>query len=1186
MITKKRSKKDLFKAIFGSFLVIIGLFVGVFGTVLGSNMVYAEPGASEEGTGDNSDSGEAADENETTDDNTDENETTNDNTDENEEPSDSDESSETHSILGTEALSPTVEEACKNALGEIKWLACPATGAVANAVNWLYDKIEGALEVEPAPMEDGSPIYEIWKYCLSVTNVVFVIFLLVVIYSQLTGIGISNYGVKKVLPKLIITAILVNLSFLVCSLAVDVSNMVGNGLRGVFETVESSVMANSAAEMSTEDIINARIAKAKSYSSMAGVPALALLGGVVAFETGAIWMLIPVLLGAVVAVVSGLVTIALRQAVVALLIMISPLAIVACILPNTEKWFKKWEDLLIKMLVFYPMFSLLFGASSLAGFAIAASAKGDEFGILLGTAVQIFPLFFSWNLMKMSGTFLGTINAKMRSLAAKPLATNRAWAESHRALSRARHLERNYTPSARLMNFLAYRKVSRESELSSLNERMKAEYMAKNDARDYDSEGRLSRRGQMRYNRQALTMRYMQFSQMHKDNLEEGFSEHSSEYRRTIAEMRGDLFGSSGVYTSAIQGGSYEERIKSLDMANMNAADDLKAEIARGAEIEYKNARGFFDRALKAKFANDDDQARRAGDIRHQMHPGALDANGENLARYNRWKRIMEGRDDGTQTVLADAASSLSAQAQIRRGKFQVLSELTPATQNVADHIDELIESDAVKNIDAILGGLRVLNMRGDTDLEAELATHRLMDKLGGIEAGTYTSQAIANFTMFEVKDKDPTLRRFGKYINMQTAAIYNDNDPEKRRVRKDISWWEYINGEYVEQDEDGNTVYDNDGNPIIKKTKGAVELLRGTSYSNVERTAFKSQRERIRAAAHEIGPDGEVLPEFSVERYLDKMDEIYDSILPNLIGDHFSYRSGSEQIMAFIKDLTGLGKNHKWDWEYIFGEEITPTLKQKAGWIMRSRDLIKKFLGGQVSSQIGRSKSDVLKGIQNAYALFDEVMTIDNRSKEEVVDLAKLEALEGREFTDDDGPDSYKSFLKEGDSEEGREGRSNKIKKRLQASYKENALKSFAKQIGKGYQGEAKELLFELLDPEELYKRYFPSGNKVHKSTQSQDDKDDDDGMPITTSLGGGMSNDGIHNDTREEIQEKYEEYMRSDKLDVNGFWNDVSDILESSAEMGDLRVDMNRFGEGVPQYTDVHQLYNDILRKFFGSE
>ena len=150
-------------------------------------------------------------------------------------------------------------------------------------------------------------------------------------------------------------------------------------------------------------------------------------------------MLIPVVLGALVAVASGLITIALRQAVVALLIMISPLAIVAYMLPNTEDLFKKWKKLLTQMLVFYPMFSLLFGASSLAGWAIIASAK-DGFGLLLGVAVQIFPLFFSWSLRKMSGTFLSTINGKIQSLAARPLAANRAWADSQRQLTKQRNL--------------------------------------------------------------------------------------------------------------------------------------------------------------------------------------------------------------------------------------------------------------------------------------------------------------------------------------------------------------------------------------------------------------------------------------------------------------------------------------------------------------------------------------------------------------------------------------------------------------------------------------------------------------------------------------------------------------------------------------------------------------------------
>ena len=91
---------------------------------------------------------------------------------------------------------------CEDSLGALGWLVCPTTGKLSEAVDWLYDKIEDFLVIDPIEMKDGSPIYEIWKYARGLTNIVFIIFFLVVIYSQLTGVGISNYGVKKILPKL------------------------------------------------------------------------------------------------------------------------------------------------------------------------------------------------------------------------------------------------------------------------------------------------------------------------------------------------------------------------------------------------------------------------------------------------------------------------------------------------------------------------------------------------------------------------------------------------------------------------------------------------------------------------------------------------------------------------------------------------------------------------------------------------------------------------------------------------------------------------------------------------------------------------------------------------------------------------------------------------------------------------
>ena len=423
MSGKKSSKFGRFRAWIASFLVLMGLFSGVVTGVLGGNNVYAVPG----------DGGV---------------ETT--------ETVERNETSEGAEGTSTNSKSVTTGDSCKDSLGALGWVVCPVTEKVAEAVDSLYKLIEDFLVIDPISTEDGTPVYEIWKYCRGITNIVFIIFLLIVIYSQITGYGISNYGVKKALPKLIVAAIMVNLSFLICLLAVGVSNIIGSSIRGLFASVQESTLAVSEAT-------SASVSYGSVVGALVGGSLLSIGGVAIAFEAGAIWMLIPVILGAIVAVASGLITIALRQAVVVLLIMVAPLAMVANILPNTEQWFKKWKGLFTRMLVFYPMFSLLFGASSLAGFAIIMSAK-SAFGVLLGMAVQIFPLFFSWKLMQMSGTFLGDINSRIRGVAAKPLAANRAWADSHRVNKRSNTVANGVTPSARLMRYLDERRALREED--------------------------------------------------------------------------------------------------------------------------------------------------------------------------------------------------------------------------------------------------------------------------------------------------------------------------------------------------------------------------------------------------------------------------------------------------------------------------------------------------------------------------------------------------------------------------------------------------------------------------------------------------------------------------------------------------------------------------------------------------
>lgn len=874
MIVKRFSKNKIRKAIFGILFAIIMLFSGVT-TGVNTSVFAIEPNESQ--TTEQIET-EDVEQEDAVEDNTTEGEP--------EEP-----------VQENPGNNKTRKEtSCQKSLGPVGWLICPTTGTIAKAVDWLYEKIESILIINPVEIKDGSPIYEIWKYMRGITNIVFSIFLLVVVYSQITGVGISNYGLKKVLPKLIVAAVLVNLSFMICSLAVDASNVIGMSFRGVFTAVEESAIGS----MTIENGQGMYVSMAETYSAIASGSMLAVGGGLVAFEAGAIWMLIPAVLGAIAAVVIGLLTIALRQAVVALLIMISPLAIVAYILPNTEQWFTKWKKLLIKMLVFYPVFSLLFGASSLAGFAIitSAMASSDGFGIVVGLVVQIFPLFFAWSLMKMSGTVLGTINTKLRGLVARPLASTRSWAESRRESTKMKQLASKnvYTPSLYLRQYLSDRKIHREEELKENTEIVRARgssYSVYKHYKDFEK-GKLNKEGKNAYLDQARKAEYQNVLIRHKANMNKGFG-----------------------YT-AEEGTAERAELDALDKANIEAFDRTKQETARAEKIDYNNALGYHNRMEKAINAHmdelhwDDFEVDSKGNKKriYERHFDSMDSAEykEAKSRYETANAVMEGNLQDTQYAAAFASHAYDTQAKIIQTKFQKYFELTPPTRDVRYRLEEFskffdklenggFNGRAVDNIDAIITGMRILNQRGDTDFVKNILDDILDDRHGGLELGTHASQAIASFLMFDVKDNDPYLRRFGKYINLETARRFDKNVRQKETV----DYEEYLKGYHFEPD----------GSKMFAK-KDVVKLMEGTSLDGVERTAFDNYDASLRKAY----TDSEGV--LDLEAYEARRKDIDKATGPQFISANMKYLSGSEQIVSAVKSKTGfMSKQDKTTGQY-----------------------------------------------------------------------------------------------------------------------------------------------------------------------------------------------------------------------------------------------------------------------------
>lgn len=454
-----RVKKPLLErfknAIFGVLFAILGIFsaLSINTLIAPVNSAYATPGTETTTT-----------------------ETTTANTNATVEPSAETADSTESTSNNTDSASDTTTdvETCQSQVGALAFIICPGTGTLSKAIDSIYSQIEKLLKVEPISFNEDSPIFQIWQIMRDITNIIFVIMILIIIYSQITGIGISNYGIKKALPKLIIAALLVNLSYIICAAGVDISNIVGSGLRGLFENIQTTAINNGglgdASMLSWTDVATAMI----GGGTIAGV-AIGLAGGLGAV----LFPFLATIFGAIISVVIGLFTLGLRQALISMLVMISPIAFVCYLLPNTEKWFTKWKDTFFAMLFFYPMFSLLYGASQLAGWALIASsvAAGSLFGIIVGLAVQVIPLILSISLMKMSGTVLGRISGLADRLTNKPRASVQDLANRRAELTKTRRANDSFMPTARLKRFMTNRTAKSELEIENEKRRTKARSM-------------------------------------------------------------------------------------------------------------------------------------------------------------------------------------------------------------------------------------------------------------------------------------------------------------------------------------------------------------------------------------------------------------------------------------------------------------------------------------------------------------------------------------------------------------------------------------------------------------------------------------------------------------------------------------------------------------------------------------
>lgn len=861
---------------------------------------------------------------------------------------------------------------CTSQIGAIGWLICPTTGLLAKGIDALYGLIQGLLDVKPLEMKGDSPIYQVWSYMRNIANICFIIFLLVIIYSQITGYGINNYGVKKSLPRLIVTAMVVNFSFLFCAIAVDISNILGNGLKDLLAGIAESAISSGAVDGSKT---------ATGFYSLFNTVAAGGLGLALSFTfpggpLGLLLALIPLIIGGIISVIVGLLVLGLRQALVIFLVSISPIAFVLYILPNTEKHFQKWKKTFSQMLFFYPMFSMLFGVSKLASMVLITSAT-TPFGLLVGAAVQVLPLLLAAGLMKLSGSALGGISNVLNSLgnnlsgratkALSPIQEANRQKAIENAMKRQRSL--NLLPwywGGALAAGAANYKFRKDDENKTREDTLNAYRQEELDAK---------RRGARilyrdKYGKAIYAERSLGID---KDGIEKKTQlvDPDNKVMRYTYQNRVAKLAASANHTKTEDAlGNMSDYIADNKVRNK----DLETLASNQTEnfLEYKTAES-------SKRRNDHNANRFYSEV--VRNAAKLDKNGNIVNKEDYEKYVVAGAgtdawkvNDGTlskeqesdrfialQMVAADAVDAYESERRANVGKLST-------------YMDKMVTLDAFnlykqmfkhKNIDGIIAGNNVLSRRGDYD--KILKTVRTYMDDGNLKLGTDAANVLA-LNLMQMKDADPTIGRLGKFINMETWAYTSG-----KRQTQEVTIEQFFTGRI----EDKFLTHISDQQQKDKERGYSTKInmatgLEGTSFAKVDRTAFDNVQDMI-DYYDDIDPD--------------MGQRIRKSILPAIISAMPTYQSGSEQRRNATKLVTGLDNDNYHNGKTI--EENVPNVKKSTVAYDFSRDYLKSLTGADAA----KLTTDMLDGLETRLMAQHYDFNPDNYAESERA-AAQKEAL------------------------------------------------------------------------------------------------------------------------------------------------------------------------------------------------
>ncbi|HEV2412510.1 MAG TPA: hypothetical protein VGS28_01750 [Candidatus Saccharimonadales bacterium] len=264
------------------------------------------------------------------------------------------------------------QQVCETQGGFMADILCGLINALNKVIQWLYSNVLTRLQfqlLEPvAASEDGltglsgasyNSVHASWLVVVRLASTLMILVFLIMIIGQAAGNYIDAYTAKKLLPRIVIAFILINLSWYIAGFAMEFSNIVGDGAKAVMLAPFSSQAA----------LIISPTAGAEQLGILLAATVTATL---LVIAGPGLFVLVPIVAGILIAAAIGFFLVILRQGFLIACTVFAPVAIVLWVLPGTKSWFNKYRDLFVGLLIMYPLFQIVIAVGALLAYVITA----------------------------------------------------------------------------------------------------------------------------------------------------------------------------------------------------------------------------------------------------------------------------------------------------------------------------------------------------------------------------------------------------------------------------------------------------------------------------------------------------------------------------------------------------------------------------------------------------------------------------------------------------------------------------------------------------------------------------------------------------------------------------------------------------------------------------------------------